>query len=66
MLGPWLESAKAAAHTPEEEQLYEWNLRSQLTVWGLHPGGPSEIEDYANRQWAGLMLDYYRARCADS
>ena len=63
LLGIRLEEAKAAASTAEEEQQFEWNLRTQITVWGTHPGGPSEVEDYANREWAGLMADYYLVRC---
>lgn len=33
----------------QEKQLYEYNARNQITLWG--PRG--EIVDYANKQWAG-------------
>ena len=36
----------------------------QITVWGTSDEGGSSIEDYANKQWAGLMGSFYRARCA--
>jgi hypothetical protein len=33
----------------QEKQLYEYNARNQITLWGPH----GEIVDYANKQWAG-------------
>ena len=45
LLGPWLEAAKALASTPQEEILYEFNARNQLTLWG--PDG--QILDYAGK-----------------
>ena len=62
LLGPRLAEARAAGHTSVEKDLYEWNLRTQLTVWGTSPKGGSEVEDYANREWAGLISSYYRPR----
>lgn len=38
----------------------------QITVWGTSDEGGSSIEDYANKQWAGLMGSFYRGRCACS
>ena len=62
LLGPRIAEARAAGHTCEESDLYEWNLRTQLRVWGTSPRGGSEVEDYANREWAGLISSYYRPR----
>lgn len=64
MLGPKLEEARGAGHSEEEARLYEWNLRTQLTVWGTSDAGGSQIEDYANREWAGLISSYYKTRCS--
>jgi hypothetical protein len=36
----------------QEKQLYEYNARNQITLWG--PRG--EIVDYANKQWAGMFI----------
>jgi Alpha-N-acetylglucosaminidase (NAGLU). len=36
----------------QEKQLYEYNARNQITLWG--PRG--EIVDYANKQWAGKFI----------
>lgn len=54
LLGKWLTSAKSLATNQLEEQQYEYNARSQITIWG--PNG--EIVDYAIKQWASLVRDY--------
>jgi hypothetical protein len=44
--------------------LYESNLRRQLTIWGTSTSrGDSEVSDYANREWAGLIATFYMPRC---
>ncbi|KAG8193238.1 hypothetical protein JTE90_005585 [Oedothorax gibbosus] len=58
LLGKWLYDATNLARTPLEKRQYEYNARNQITLWG--PSG--EILDYANKQWAGLMSQYYRKR----
>ena len=58
LLGRWLNSAKALGTTPEEVNLYEYNARIQITLWG--PEG--EIDDYANKMWSGLVRGYYKPR----
>jgi alpha-N-acetylglucosaminidase len=34
LLSNWLNSAKSKATTHEESYAYEWNARTQITVWG--------------------------------
>ncbi|XP_076231245.1 N-acetyl-alpha-glucosaminidase [Calliopsis andreniformis] len=58
LLGTWLEDAKSLATNDAEKQLYEYNARNQITLWG--PRG--EIRDYGNKQWSGLIQDYYKNR----
>ncbi|XP_045842111.1 alpha-N-acetylglucosaminidase [Meles meles] len=58
LLGTWLEQARAAAVSETEARFYEQNGRYQLTLWG--PEG--NILDYANKQLAGLVADYYAPR----
>lgn len=58
LLGNWLEDAKRWGSTPEESNLYEYNARNQITLWG--PEG--EVVDYANKQWSGLIRGYYLKR----
>lgn len=59
LLGPWVESAKALGTTPEEKILYEWNAKTQITLWGK-PGSP--LNDYACKNWSGLVDDFYCRR----
>ncbi|MEE6516461.1 hypothetical protein FKM82_025959 [Ascaphus truei] len=58
LLGRWLEAASLMASTKEEAALYDMNARNQITLWG--PAG--NILDYANKQFGGLMQDYYGER----
>lgn len=60
---PWLESARAMGHTPQEKDLMESNARHLITTWG--PRVASEeggLRDYAHREWHGVLGDLYRAR----
>ena len=44
-------------------RLYEINAKSLITTWGSYnqceTGG---LHDYSNRQWSGLIKDYYKPR----
>jgi len=65
LLGPWLESAKALGTTDDEKKLYEWNARTQVTMWFDNTAvKPSPLHDYANKMWSGLTRDYYLPRAA--
>ncbi|XP_022102905.1 alpha-N-acetylglucosaminidase-like [Acanthaster planci] len=58
LLGNWIQSAKALGTSIKEQKWLEYNARNQITIWGPH----AEINDYANKQWAGLMKSYYHRR----
>jgi len=59
LLGKWLKDARAMAGSDKTEaDLYEFNARNQLTMWG--PTG--NINDYARKSWNGLYGDYYLPR----
>ncbi|XP_054015935.1 alpha-N-acetylglucosaminidase [Hylaeus anthracinus] len=58
LLGTWLEEAKSLSTNNAEKLLYEYNARNQITLWG--PRG--EIRDYANKQWSGVVVDYFKPR----
>eukprot|EP00884_Botryococcus_braunii_P010024 jgi/Botrbrau1/19022/Bobra.0100s0052.2 len=63
LFGPWIEDAKKAAGADaEQEILFLQNLKTQVTLWGSSREGGSEIEDYANREQAGLVSSYYLRR----
>jgi hypothetical protein len=47
----------------ELTRIYEWNLRTQLTIWGTSAAaGDSEVSDYANKEWNGLISSFYLPR----
>ena len=61
LLGRWLADARGWGTTAGERDLYERNARLLLTVWGP-PSRGAYLEDYACRQWSGLLRGYYRKR----
>lgn len=65
LLGPWLESAKKIAQNEEEESQFEWNARTQITMWFDNTEeDASLLRDYGNKYWSGLVRDYYGPRAA--
>ncbi|MBM4089690.1 MAG: hypothetical protein FJ276_09720, partial [Planctomycetes bacterium] len=41
-----------------EQAIFQWNARRVLTLWGEGP----EIDDYARKEWSGLIAGYYLPR----
>ncbi|KAK9125272.1 hypothetical protein Scep_014118 [Stephania cephalantha] len=65
LLGTWLESAKKLAANPTEMKQYEWNARTQVTMWYDNTEtNQSRLHDYANKFWSGLLEGYYLPRAA--
>ncbi len=66
LLGRWISDARRwAAIDPitgeineSEANLYDFNARNQITLWG----DDGEIDDYAMKQWGGLLSGYYQHR----
>lgn len=61
LLGKWIKDARSWGTTDEEKDLYEWNARTLVTVWGPK-WTTAHLFEYSNRQWAGLMKGYYKIR----
>jgi hypothetical protein len=65
MLGRWLSNAEQLGKNADDfsKHLYEINAKSLITTWGSYnqceTGG---LHDYSNRQWSGLIKDYYKPR----
>ncbi len=59
LLGKWISEARANGVTSEEKNLYEKDARDQVTLWGYKE---NELHEYANKQWAGLIKDFYKPR----
>ncbi|XP_039259362.2 alpha-N-acetylglucosaminidase-like [Styela clava] len=58
LMGKWVEDARNMGTNDAEKDLYEYNARNQVTLWG--PAG--EIHDYASKEWGSLMKYYYKPR----
>ncbi|EPS94751.1 alpha-N-acetylglucosaminidase [Fomitopsis schrenkii] len=59
LLPTWILDARSIAGSNTTYANYlEYNARNQITLWG--PDG--EINDYASKQWAGLVGTYYLQR----
>ncbi|WP_183559813.1 alpha-N-acetylglucosaminidase [Mucilaginibacter sp. SP1R1] len=61
LLGKWINEARANGITEKEKDLYEFNARDLVTLWGDKESG---LREYSNRQWAGLIKGYYKPRWA--
>lgn len=61
LLGKWIGDARRCGVTAAESDLYEKNARDLITLWGDKESG---LHEYACRQWAGLIKDFYKPRWA--
>lgn len=59
LLGIWLADARSWGKTTAEKDLYEFNARDLITLWG---DKNSPLHDYSCRQWAGLLAGFYKPR----
>jgi len=55
-LAHWLQQARALSKSRESGDYYEMNARRLITTWG------GSLNDYACRNWSGLMWGYYAKR----
>jgi len=61
LLGTWLNEANRMGRTEAEQALCEKNARTQISYWG--PDDPdTDVHDYANKEWSGLLRDFYLPR----
>lgn len=59
MLGPWVSDARKWGNNEKEKALYEMNAKDLITLWG---DKKSPLNEYACRQWSGLLSDFYKPR----
>lgn len=59
MLGPWIQDARRCGKTESEKSIYERNARNLITLWG---DKDNRLHEYSNRQWSGLIRDFYKVR----
>ena len=58
LLGTWVSDAAATVNASKDKENAVFNALNQITVWG--PIG--NINDYAAKDWAGLLSAYYHQR----
>lgn len=56
----WITDAQSCSENAEQAQKFTQEASALLTVWG--PIDDSEIFDYAWREWAGLIKNFYYVR----
>jgi alpha-N-acetylglucosaminidase len=61
LLGRWLGYVPAWSSSPEDLAQIEYDAHSILTTWGDRTAS-DQLHEYANRDWAGLVSDYYATR----
>lgn len=60
LLGTWQEKALKWGETRQEKALMDRSAKMLLTTW--IDQAPRALNDYSNRQWAGLVADFYLPR----
>ncbi len=61
LVGTWLDKASKYGDSDQERALSEKNARMQISYWGPE-SATTRIRDYANKEWSGLLEDYYLPR----
>lgn len=56
------QQALASGATPEEQAYNLRNGMTLITYWGENDRSQDYLHDYAYKEWAGLMTEYYKAR----
>jgi alpha-N-acetylglucosaminidase len=59
LLGAWVADARRCGITDDEKALYEMNAKDLITLWG---DKDCPLNEYACKQWSGLMSDFYKPR----
>lgn len=61
-LARWVNMAQNLATDDEEKRYFDFNARTQITLWGDINGDTSQLFDYAWKEWSGLIKGYYYPR----
>lgn len=62
-LDTWEGRARSLGRTPQEQALYVWNARVQVTTWGNRTAADAgKLHDYAHKEWSGLLSGFYAMR----
>ncbi len=64
LLGKWIGDARRWGTTTAEQDLYEWNARNLITLWGTKctEGENDDLNLYAFKEWSGMFGGYFLPR----
>lgn len=63
MVGRWIAQARALGTNAQESDHYEWNARTQITIWGNRDAAErGGLREYAHKEWNGVLRDFYYPR----
>ena len=63
LLGPWVNDARLMATDDAERAEFERTAKVLITVWGGRATSDTgDLHEYGNREWSGLMADFYVPR----
>ncbi|WP_405893379.1 alpha-N-acetylglucosaminidase [Streptomyces sp. NBC_00104] len=63
LLGPWVNDARLLATNDAERAEFERTAKVLITVWGGRATSDTgDLHEYGNREWNGLMADFYVPR----
>lgn len=61
-LNRWLNSAYSCMDDEYDKKLFLRNAKQQITIWGPDNNPRTNLHDYANKEWNGLMRYFYYPR----
>lgn len=63
-LSAWVRDARGWSEKKADQDSFEFDAKSLVTVWGSCDGEGPVNNDYANRDWSELISGYYKPRWA--
>jgi len=61
-LDTWVQQARNMLPDEKDKDQAEWNAKMQITYWGPDSNPATLVHDYANKEWSGLLRDFYLPR----
>jgi len=61
LLGAWIDRARKLGEAVGQEDLFELNARTLITLWGDRKASEM-LHDYSFREWAGMLSGFYGPR----
>ncbi|QES88114.1 alpha-N-acetylglucosaminidase [Rhizosphaericola mali] len=61
-LNKWLTEAQKMGKKDNQNNFINDNAKMQLTIWGPTTNPNTNLHDYANKEWSGMMKTFYYVR----